>query len=59
VFGAPDWEVRGWVSSYWAIRDGSLEPVSTDVRRLIGRDPDPLAEYLHTHREALDHVQQP
>jgi uncharacterized protein YbjT (DUF2867 family) len=59
VFGAPDWEVRGWVSSYWAIRDGSLEPVSTDVRRLIGRDPVSLAEYLHAHREALDHVQQP
>jgi NAD(P)H dehydrogenase (quinone) len=57
VFGAPDWEVRGWVSSYWAIRDGSLEPVSTDVRRLIGRGPISLAEYVRAHPEALDHVQ--
>jgi uncharacterized protein YbjT (DUF2867 family) len=59
AFGAPDWEVRGWVSSYWAIREGSLERVSTDVRELIGRAPGSLAEYLHAHPEALDHVRQP
>ena len=35
-FGAPEYEVRGWVSSYWAIRDGSLSRVSTDVRTLTG-----------------------
>ena len=56
-FGAPDFEVRGWVSSYWAIREGSLAAVSTDVRTLTGRDPVSLAEYLQEHPEALDHVQ--
>ena len=30
-YGAPDWEVAGWVSSYQAIRDGSLARVSDDV----------------------------
>jgi uncharacterized protein YbjT (DUF2867 family) len=45
-FGAPEFEVRGWVSSYWAIRDGSLEAVSDDVQRLTGRAPRSLAEYL-------------
>ena len=57
VFGAPEFEVRGWVSSYWAIRDGSLESVSTDVRTLTGSDPVSLAEYLHAHPEALDPAQ--
>jgi NAD(P)H dehydrogenase (quinone) len=58
VFGAPEFEVRGWVSSYWAIRDGSLESVSTDVRKLTGSDPISLADYLHAQPRALDHVQQ-
>jgi uncharacterized protein YbjT (DUF2867 family) len=56
VFGAPDWEVRGWVSSYQAIRDGSLEPVSPSVRELTGRDPVAVAEYLEAHPESLAHV---
>lgn len=45
-YGAPDWEVRGWVTSYQAIRDGSLAAVSPDVERLTGRAPTSLAEYL-------------
>lgn len=46
VYGAPDWEVRGWVSSYQAIRDGSLSVVSPAVRELTGRDPVSLADYV-------------
>jgi NAD(P)H dehydrogenase (quinone) len=45
-FGAPDWEVRGWVTSYLAIRDGSLERVSGAVRKLTGNEPRSLDEYL-------------
>jgi NAD(P)H dehydrogenase (quinone) len=45
-YGAPDWEVRGWVSSYQAIRDGSLDALSPAVRELTGRDPVSLAAYL-------------
>ncbi|WP_028065435.1 NAD(P)H-binding protein [Solirubrobacter soli] len=45
-YGAPDWEVRGWVTSYQAIRDGSLAAVSPAVRELTGRDPLSLAEHL-------------
>jgi uncharacterized protein YbjT (DUF2867 family) len=45
-FGAPDWEVRGWVSSYQAIRDGSLDVLSPAVRELTGRDPISLETYL-------------
>ena len=35
-YGAPDWEVRGWVTSYQAIRDGSFDVVSPAVRELTG-----------------------
>jgi hypothetical protein len=34
------------VTSYQAIRDGSLAAVSPGVRDLTGRDPVSLAEYL-------------
>jgi NAD(P)H dehydrogenase (quinone) len=55
-YGAPYWEVLCWVSTYWAIRDGSLERVSPHMRQLTGRDAISLAEYLKEHPEALDHV---
>ena len=55
-FGAPDFEVRGWVSSYQAIRDGSLQAVSPHVRELTGHEPVSLDQYLKARPEALDHV---
>jgi uncharacterized protein YbjT (DUF2867 family) len=45
-FGAPRWEVDGWVTSYAAIGAGELAKVSDDVRRLTGRRPTSLREYL-------------
>jgi uncharacterized protein YbjT (DUF2867 family) len=38
--------VRGWISSYQAIRDGSLQEISPHVRELTGREPSTLREYL-------------
>src|SRR3954468_6779099 len=55
-YGAPDYMVRGWVSTYQAIRDGSLERVRPDFGELVGREPATLAEYLQEHPRALDHV---
>jgi uncharacterized protein YbjT (DUF2867 family) len=46
AYGAPEWEVRGWVTSYQAIRDGSLDTLSPAVRDLTGRDPVSLPTYL-------------
>ena len=54
--GADEWEVRGWVSSYHAIRDGTLAPVRPDVGELTGRKPGTLAEHLAAHPECLAHV---
>jgi NAD(P)H dehydrogenase (quinone) len=45
-FGAPDWEVEAWVSSYVAIANGELEAVSDGVERLTGHAPKSLREYL-------------
>jgi uncharacterized protein YbjT (DUF2867 family) len=36
-YGAPDWLVDAWISTYTAIRDGELEAVSDDIPRLLGR----------------------
>jgi NAD(P)H dehydrogenase (quinone) len=36
-YGAPDWLVDAWISTYTAIRDGELEHVSGDIDRLLGR----------------------
>ena len=36
-YGAPEWLVEAWISTYTAIRDGELAAVSDDVQRLLGR----------------------
>ncbi len=43
-YGAPDWLVDAWISTYTAIRDGELEHVSDDVPRLLGRPATSFAE---------------
>ena len=53
---APEFEIRGWVGSYWALRDGLLEAVTRDVRELTSRDPVSLVDYLRANPDALDHV---
>jgi uncharacterized protein YbjT (DUF2867 family) len=45
-YGAPEFEVRGWVTSYLSIRDGSLATVSDGVQRLTGHAPRSLADLL-------------
>jgi NAD(P)H dehydrogenase (quinone) len=45
-YGAPDWEVEAWVSTYTAIRDGELQRVSDDVRRLTGHEPRLLEDVI-------------
>ncbi|MFC0622723.1 SDR family oxidoreductase [Kribbella deserti] len=45
-YGAPSWEVAGWVTSYAAVASGELATVSGDVEALTGRPPLSLAAYL-------------
>jgi NAD(P)H dehydrogenase (quinone) len=49
-------EVRAWVGTYWAMRDGVLEDVSPHVRELTGREPVRFADHLRARPDALDHV---
>ena len=36
-YGAPDWQVEAWISTYTAIAAGELEAVSDTVERVTGR----------------------
>ena len=51
-YGAPDWLVDAWISTYTAIRDGELERVSDDIPRLLGRPALGFAEALASARNA-------
>jgi NAD(P)H dehydrogenase (quinone) len=51
-YGAPDWLVDAWISTYTAIRDGELEHVSNDVPRLLGRPALGFAEAIDPTRNA-------
>jgi NAD(P)H dehydrogenase (quinone) len=45
-YGAPDWQVDAWVSTYTAIAAGQLAGVSTAVADLTGRPATGLAQLL-------------
>ncbi|MFD5813090.1 SDR family oxidoreductase [Streptomyces sp. NPDC127038] len=46
VYGAPDWQLDAWVSTYAAIADGSLATVTTAVEDLTGHRPTSLDQLL-------------
>jgi uncharacterized protein YbjT (DUF2867 family) len=52
VYGAPDWEVDGWVTSYLAIANGEMDVVSDAVERLTGHPPQSLEDFLTAHPES-------
>ncbi|MEV5966839.1 SDR family oxidoreductase [Kribbella sp. NPDC051952] len=45
-YGAPAWEVAGWVTSYAAIASSELSHVSTAVQDITGAKPTSLEEYV-------------
>ncbi|MFF8831925.1 SDR family oxidoreductase [Streptomyces sp. NPDC015131] len=55
-YGAEHWEVTGWVTSYEAIAAGEMSTVADTVRRLAGRAPLTLREYLAAHPESWAHL---
>jgi uncharacterized protein YbjT (DUF2867 family) len=46
TYGAPDWIVEGWVTTYTAIAAGELDLVTDDVLRITGHPATSLPEYL-------------
>jgi NAD(P)H dehydrogenase (quinone) len=55
-YGAPDWQVEGWVTTYVAIANGELAGVGGDVEAVAGHPPMSLAEFLRRNPDSLQHL---
>lgn len=55
-YGAPDWEVEGWVTSYLAMASGEMKTVSDAVETLTGHPPMSLEQFLEAHPESYRHL---
>lgn len=55
-YGAPDWEVEGWVTSLAGVAAGEMDVVSGTVGELTGHPPMGLAEFLRRHPESYGHL---
>ncbi len=55
-YGAPDWELEGWVTSYAAIAAGEMDVVSETVSSLTGHAPMTLAHFLRRYPESYRHL---
>jgi uncharacterized protein YbjT (DUF2867 family) len=55
-YGAPDWQVTAWVSTYMAIATGELAAVSDAVPLLTGRPATSLADFLQRRPGVLRHL---
>lgn len=55
-YGAPDWEVEGWVTSYAAIAAGELAVCSDDVRAVTGRAAIAPRAWLDAHPDSYEHL---
>lgn len=49
-YGAPDWEVAGWISTYTAVAAGEHAEVTGDVESLTGHPATSLREVLRAER---------
>jgi len=45
-YGAPDWQVDAWVSTYTAVAAGELAGITDTVQRITGHPPRTLADLL-------------
>ncbi|WP_369020243.1 SDR family oxidoreductase [Streptomyces californicus] len=55
-YGAPEWEVAGWVTSYEAIANGELAAVSDAVPTLTGRPATSFADFLAATPDSYRHL---
>jgi uncharacterized protein YbjT (DUF2867 family) len=46
AYGAEEWQLDAWVSTYTAVRDGHMADVTDDVRRVSGHEPRSLEDVL-------------
>jgi NAD(P)H dehydrogenase (quinone) len=55
-FGAPDWEVDGWITSYAAVANGEMDIVSDTVARVTGRPAAELEPFLRANPDLWRHL---
>jgi NAD(P)H dehydrogenase (quinone) len=55
-YGAPEWEVEGWVTSYAAMAAGEMDVVSDAVGELTGHAPMAFPEFLRRYPESYRHL---
>ncbi|MFF3325452.1 NmrA family NAD(P)-binding protein [Streptomyces sp. NPDC002889] len=55
-YGAEEWEVTGWVTSYEAMANGEMAAVSDAVPRLTGHPAQSFHAYLTAHPRSYAHL---
>jgi uncharacterized protein YbjT (DUF2867 family) len=55
-YGAPDWEVEGWVTSYQAIANQEMETMSNSVETLTFHRPLSVRGFLAANPETYAHL---
>jgi uncharacterized protein YbjT (DUF2867 family) len=55
-YGAPQFEVDGWVTSYVAIAKGELDVVSNHIPTILGRRAITLPEFLARFPQSYGHL---
>lgn len=56
-FGAAQWQLDAWVSTYTAIAEGELDVPSDHVERLTGHPPTAFETFVTAHPECWAHVE--
>ncbi len=56
TYGAPDWQVEAWVTTYLQIAAGELDVVTGTVPRVTGHPAVSLREFLSDHPESYEHL---
>ncbi len=55
-FGAPDWQVEAWVTTYIAIAEGEFDVLTDSVETLTGRPAETFEHFVTAHPETWQHV---
>ena len=55
-YGAAEWEVEGWATSYAAIANGEMNVVSDTIIELTGHSPMSFSDFLKRNPESYQPV---
>lgn len=56
-YGAEQWQLDAWVSTYTAIAEGELDVVTDAVEQLTGHAPEGFESFVTSHPECWAHVE--